>query len=248
MHRFFLTDIPIQVNQTIDLMPLAHQLRNVLRLQPDTLITLLDNQGNEFDVRITALESKRAVGAVLTQRQNAAELSIPLTLYQCSLKADKFEWVLQKGTELGVHRFVPVISQRSVVRPAAALLKKYDRWHAILREAAEQCGRGQIPELLPPCNWQEATAETDDFCLLPWEAATTTAPHLASGTMQLFVRSADSLSLLIGPEGGITDDEAQSAQTAGWQIVSLGTRILRAETAALTSIALISSTIESVPR
>lgn len=248
MHRFFLTDISIQVNQTIDLMPLAHQLRNVLRLQSDTLITLLDNQGNEFDVRITALGSKRAVGDVLTQRQTAAELPIPLTLYQCSLKADKFEWVLQKGTELGVHRFVPVISQRSIVRPATALLKKYGRWRTILREAAEQCGRGQIPKLLAPCNWQEATADTDGLSLLPWEAETTTAPHLGSGTMQLFVRTADSLSLLIGPEGGIATDEAQSAQAAGWQTVSLGPRILRAETAALASIALISSTIESVPR
>jgi 16S rRNA (uracil1498-N3)-methyltransferase len=70
-----------------------------------------------------------------------------LTLYQCSLKADKFEWILQKGTELGVSVFVPVISQRSVVRPESALLKKYDRWHTILREAAEQCGRGRLPHV-----------------------------------------------------------------------------------------------------
>ena len=92
-----------------------------------------------------------------------------LTLYQCSLKQDKFEWVLQKGTELGVSRFVPVISERSIVRPAEVLLKKYKRWQAIVREASEQCRRGRIPEIAVPLTWDAAVAGAEGMRLLPSE-------------------------------------------------------------------------------
>ena len=101
------------------------------------------------------LDRRSCAAEVLAARTCEAEPQGHLTLYQCSLKQDKFEWVLQKGTELGVSRFVPVISERSIVRPAAALLGKYPRWQAIVREAAEQCGRARVPEIAPPCDWQK---------------------------------------------------------------------------------------------
>jgi 16S rRNA (uracil1498-N3)-methyltransferase len=159
-------------------------------------------------------------------------------LYQCSLKADKFEWVLQKGTELGVAHFVPVISERSVVRPATALLKKYDRWQTILREAAEQSGRGSIPELAAPLDWSTAIQQGGELRLLPWEEAASVDCRLQIADL-LQPPTPHIISLLIGPEGGITREEATLAQAAGWQIVSLGPRILRAETAALVGITLV---------
>ncbi|MCB0063704.1 MAG: 16S rRNA (uracil(1498)-N(3))-methyltransferase [Caldilineaceae bacterium] len=248
-----MTDSAIRLHQPVDLTPLVHQLRKVLRLTTGTLITVLDNQGNEFDVRIVDLQAKSALGEVLTTRINVAEPTAQLTLYQCSLKADKFEWILQKGTELGVSCFVPVISTRSVVRPAAALLKKYDRWHAIIREAAEQCGRGRIPMLLDPLDWDAAITHAEGARYLPWEAETTSAPSLYAVLTAAISSSPASAAaqrrpcaLLIGPEGGLTTTEVHKAQVAGWQTVSLGARILRAETAALAATTVIMATTENI--
>lgn len=240
LHRFFLPNGTLQVDQPVDLTPILHQLRAVLRLQPGVQLCLLDGLGSEFVVELQHLEQRQTHGLVLSQRAAHGEPPFPLIVYQCSLKADKFEWVLQKGTELGVTAFVPVISQRSVVRPAAALVKKYDRWRAILREAAEQCGRGVIPTLAAPLLWSEAVMQARGLRLVPWEEAS-----IADGRLQIAdcvggsATDQQAINLLIGPEGGITQDEIIAARRAGWQIVSLGPRILRAETAALASITLV---------
>ncbi len=119
MHRFFLTDTPIQPGAPVDLTPIVHQVRAVLRLGVGDHVVLLDNRGGAFLAEIRALDRKSAQGFVLEEVTVAGEPTVAVTLFQCSLKADKFEWVLQKGTELGVTRFVPVVSRRSVVRPVA---------------------------------------------------------------------------------------------------------------------------------
>lgn len=246
MHRFFLTESHIHPSQAVDLTPLVHQLTKVLRLQPGVEIVLLDNRGNEYTARITVLQKKYARGEILTAHVNQAEPPRPLTLYQCSLKADKFEWVLQKGTELGVTAFVPVLSQRSIVRPAERLLKKYERWQTIIREAAEQCGRGKLPTLAEPLAWDEAIthAESSTLRLLSWEEQQQTAPPLTAAAIQQAISTASQVNLLIGPEGGIAAEEAEAATTSGWQTISLGPRILRAETAALAAVTLVSATLQ----
>ena len=121
MQRFFLSDALLQVGQETSLDALAHQLHAVLRLTPGSEIVLLDGSGYEFVARLTHVAARGVGAVVLSARLCAAEPALALTLYQCSLKQDKFEWVLQKGTELGVACFVPVISARSIVRPVAAL-------------------------------------------------------------------------------------------------------------------------------
>jgi len=246
LQRFFLTDHALTIDCTIDLGMLGHQLQVVLRLQPGAQIVLLDGTGRAFLTEIITLDRKAATGRVLVELPQPPEAAIPVTLYQCTLKADKFEWVLQKATELGIAQFVPVISRRSVVRPAAAILKKYDRWQAIIREAAEQCGRGRIPYLAPPLDWNAAIHDAHGIRLLPWEDQTTGLPTIKA-SLATIPHSGEpprpptphSISLLIGPEGGISGDEAAAAQAAGWQPVSLGPCILRAETAALASTVLV---------
>jgi len=239
-HHFFLTKTKLTLNQPIDLAEIHHQLQVVLRLESGEQIVLLDGEGRAFLAEIVSLTRKTASGHLVAELPAPAEPAVAVTLYQCTLKADKFEWILQKGTELGVNRFVPVISQRSIVRPAAAVLNKYDRWHAILREAAEQCGRGRLPILAPPLDWGEAVSDASGVRLLAWEEATTASvmikEALCHDTNEPSLEK--KVSLLIGPEGGITAEEATVARTAGWQLVSLGPRILRAETAALTSVVL----------
>ena len=233
-HRFFLSDISPKPNCSVDLTPLAHQLRSVLRLEPGSMITLLDGSGTAFHTEIVVLAADRATGRVVAQEPVDCEPGVALTLYQCMLKRERFEWVLQKGTELGVSRFVPVISSRTVVRPAAKLLPKYDRWRAIIREAAEQSRRGRLPILENPLEWEEAVAQGAGERLLAWEEAR----GKDSGFGDQLADS-DTVSLLIGPEGGISRDEAAAASDRGWRSVSLGPRILRAETAAVAAASIV---------
>ncbi len=237
MHRFFLTHTPITPGQPVDLTPLLHQLGAVLRLAPGDQILLLDNAGSLYPTEILRLDRNGGEGIVLGQKAALGEPPISLSLYLCALKADKFEWVLQKGVEIGVNRFVPVISSRTIVRPAQKITGKYERWRAIIREAAEQCGRGRLPELAAPLGWSAAVKQSSGLRLMPWEERGADAMTLGAALAVADVAAA--CSLLIGPEGGIDDAEAAQAVAAGWQAVSLGPRILRAETAALTAAGLI---------
>ena len=236
-HRFFLPEIPINPNCSITLAPLAHQLHNVLRLGAGDVITLLDGSGDAFPTEIVSLDSRQGMGRVLARERVHTEPAIDLTLYQCALKGARFEWVLQKGTELGVRRFVPVISSRTVVRPARKLRRKYERWKAIMREAAEQSGRGLLPILADPLDWDEAIQNAVGVRLITWEEEHPgfSPPKQAErpGTQPA------SVALLIGPEGGISPREAATAFGRGWQPLSLGPRTLRAETAAIVALALI---------
>ena len=239
-HRFFLTETQLALDKQVDLTEIHHQLQVVLRLAVGEQIILLDGEGRAFLAEIIVLTRKAALGRLLVELPAPAEPTIDITLYQCTLKADKFEWVLQKGTELGVSGFVPVISQRAIVRPAAAVLKKYERWQTILREAAEQCGRGRIPILAPPVDWSAAINQAQGLRLLAWEEATTAAVTIQQALQDYAneTLSHKHVDLLIGPEGGIATEEVAEALSAGWQTICLGPRILRAETAALTSIVL----------
>jgi 16S rRNA (uracil1498-N3)-methyltransferase len=235
MHRFFVTHETLASGQICAVDSLAHQLHAVLRLRPGAEIVLCDGGGREFLAQIAALDRNHATALILAERPGHAEPAFRLTLLQCALKADKFEWVLQKGTELGVARFVPVVSVRSVVRPAAALLPKYERWRAILREAAEQSRRTRLPELGAPADFAQALNFPSQLRLLPWEGAAAAA---GLGQAVSTARSGDA-ALLVGAEGGFAAEEVSAAQAAGWRVVTLGARILRAETAALAAIAVI---------
>ncbi|MCB0073774.1 MAG: 16S rRNA (uracil(1498)-N(3))-methyltransferase [Caldilineaceae bacterium] len=244
-HRFFLPDAVLVPGQPVDLTPLARQLARVLRLHAGAEIHLLDNRGSCFLTRIEMLDDRRGTGTVLAAHEMDSEPAALLTLYQCSLKADKFEWVLQKGTELGVAGFVPVVSVRSVVRPVAALAKKADRWQAIIREAAEQAGRARLPTLHPPVTFDAAVRHATELRLLPWEEADSHAPGLGELVGQ---SRPDALALLVGPEGGIAPEEAALAVAHGWQPVTLGPRILRAETAALAAVTIALDRLDELTR
>jgi 16S rRNA (uracil1498-N3)-methyltransferase len=241
-HRFFV-DVPLAVGQVASVDRLAPQLSSVLRLKPGDEIVLLDGSGREYPALIQALSPKYAAALVVSVQECRSEAAVPLTLYQCSLKQDKFEWVLQKATELGVARVVPVISARSIVRPAEALLKKYDRWRTILREAAEQSRRGRIPVLEAPLGWAQAVQSLQGFGFVAWEeAGAAQGLGEAVGNCQWSMVNGQ-LSMVVGPEGGLTAAEVQMAQNAGWQVVSLGPRVLRAETAALAAVTIVQDRI-----
>lgn len=242
MHRFFLLNTPLTPGQSVDIAPLHKQLTSVLRAQPGDEITLLDGRGYAAAATITSLSKKQSAALLHDRYVVQAEPKTRLTLYQGTLKADKFEWVLQKGTELGVAHFVPVISTRSIVRPQAKVLRKADRWRKIIQEAAEQSGRGVLPTLGEPLEFDAAISAATGAKFLPWEEKSQ-APNAALGSIlhQTMARAADGdgVSLLIGSEGGFEEAEVDAAQQEGWHAVSLGPRILRAETAAIAAVTMV---------
>lgn len=229
-YRFFVP--PDSITPPLVTLPgdIAHQVRSVLRLRPGDEIVLLDGTGRAWRVALAQIDKKAVQGQIKEPYLIESEPELRLTLYQGMLKGQKFEWVLQKGTELGVSTFVPVICQRSVVREREAIHKKFGRWQEIIREAAEQSGRGRLPHLEPPLLADEAFHHAQNAALrvMPWEEAgeTMLKTVLAGGPVQ-------NIALFIGPEGGFTAQEARLAQENGVHLVTLGPRILRAETASL---------------
>jgi 16S rRNA (uracil1498-N3)-methyltransferase len=237
MQRFFLPALLPKVDEVVSLAPIHNQLRRVLRVQPGTQLVVLDNEGSERLMEVVGVERRDTTARVVEVRPAPAEPTVAITLYQCVLKSDKFELILQKATELGVTTLVPVISHRTVARPGKALENKQTRWETIVREAAEQSERGALPVVAPTCSFFEAVASATGTRLLPWEESEASPGLLAAlGQSQ---QPIESVSMMIGPEGGFEAGEIQEAIDAGWQVVTLGKRILRAETAALATMSVL---------
>jgi 16S rRNA (uracil1498-N3)-methyltransferase len=233
MHRFFVSPSDVR-DGTVTFSPAqSRQISRVLRLGIGAKVIALDGSGEEMVVRLAALEPT-ASGPIDVRRRNTAEPRLHLTLYQALLKGSKFETVLQKGTEIGVAAFVPVHTSRTIVRPVPEARKS--RYEAIVREAAEQSGRGTIPTIALAMPYQDALdqATTAGPVLVLWEAEETV--RLMEEAKK---RSSDQVSLFIGPEGGFSCDEIAVARAMGAQTVTLGPRILRAETAGIVAPALV---------
>jgi 16S rRNA (uracil1498-N3)-methyltransferase len=229
MHRFFISPENITDAQAILSGEQAYQIAKVLRMKTGDRVIVLDNVGWEYEAAVTAVSPKQVNATIVQKREVAAEPANHITLYMSLLKRDKFEWVLQKCTEVGVSRFVPIVTQRSLLQDVDIKENKMARWQKIIQEAAEQSRRGRMPELCQPMTFAEAVLGVDTaVALIPWESAKeTTIRQVLAG------KAAETISLFIGPEGGFAEDEIALAQANGIVPVTLGKRILRAETAAI---------------
>lgn len=213
-----------------------HAVR-VLRLEPGAEIEIVAAPGR-FLARIERADEAR-VTARLVGELRSTEADTRLTLYQGLPKADKMELIIQKSTELGVARIVPVVMERSVVRlEGKDAQKKVERWQKIAREAVKQCARAKVPEVSAPKRLTALQEELGalDLLIVPWEDARegSLASCLAPYAGQRGLR----VGILIGPEGGISEQEAAwLSEETGGRLVTLGPRILRTETAALAAIA-----------
>ena len=221
----------------------ARQIVRVLRLKKGDSICLVDGRGTELDARIIALSAGSVTARISGSRHCDAEPKLGLSLAVCLPKGDKIELIVQKCTELGISELVVVSSQRTVARiPAEKTQTKLARWRKIAREAAEQCGRatapgvegvlniGDLAELIPTVPLALVACEGPD------------APPLKDVLREN--AAAGSLMVIIGPEGGLTDDEARLVVEAGAVPVSLGKRILRCETAAIAACAAVMYELE----
>ncbi|MEZ4592935.1 MAG: 16S rRNA (uracil(1498)-N(3))-methyltransferase [Chloroflexota bacterium] len=241
MHRFFVDPQQFSGDRIHLPADIAHQIRNVLRLRPGTAVLILDNSGFEYEVLLRQVDRQQVVGEAVAKRPSPNEPTVQLTLYQALMKRDKFEWVLQKGTEIGVSAFVPLVTQRSLVQDVDIKSNKQARWHKIITEAAEQSRRGRIPELHPPQTLAQALANPPAHPgLIAWEEEAGLSLRGALGDGE----RPSHISLFIGPEGGFAVEEVEAAQAAGIRAITLGKRILRAETAALVASALILHELE----
>ena len=239
MHQFFIEEQQIHEKQIIITGADAHHMLHVLRLKP----------GEEVSVRVTEPVSERFREAelrcafsgafgddaeleLLFIKQDNVELPVKIRLYQGLPKADKMELIIQKAVELGASAVVPVMTKRCVSDWKGKAEKKRERLQLIAEAAAKQAHRGILPEVALPVSFGDALKEAAALgkVFVPYE--------LAEGmdrTRELFtaIEPGDVISVFIGPEGGFTEEEVQTAKDAGAECITLGRRILRTETAGL---------------
>jgi len=216
----------------------ANHITRVLRLRSGDALTVFDGSGGEFGARIEEFRKDSVVVSVEDHRPLDRESPLPLTLAQGISRGERMDWVIQKATELGTSRIVPLFTKRSMVRlDEKQADRKLQHWRAIAISACEQCGRNRIPEL---------TAPIDFFDVLPADSSGATR-LLLSPTGDLRIedlqdvgQNADKgITVLIGPEGGLEDVEQEAALAAGFKAVRLGPRVLRTETAAIAALTII---------
>ena len=232
MHRFFVPpECIVEDNVTLPA-DVASQLSRVLRARVGDEIVVLDDTGMEYLVKLGAIDRDSASGTVISKSQSQGEPSVAITLYQGILKADRFEYVLQKGSELGLTSFVPMNCHRTISqnRPSPS---RYTRWRKIITEAAEQSGRGRLPVLHEVIDFDSACEKATGVSLIPWEEERATSLKSSLTEWASAADATSSINILIGPEGGFTADEGELAKKNGITPVTLGRRILRAETAGL---------------
>ncbi len=219
----------------------AHYLRGVLRSRRGNRFVAVDPSGRECEVLVEGFAGGEVRGRIVSISQAPAESALQLELYQALLKHGNFELVLQKGTELGVTRFVPTVTERTVPRPVEERVEgRGERWDRIVGEACRQCGRNLPPTVGPPLDWPQALAEfrtSGAVGVIPYEEMAGEGPDKLREALRAAERPRR-LALFIGPEGGFSAQEVQQAREAGVVPVSMGPRILRAETAAIAACAI----------
>jgi len=212
-----------------------HHLKNVLRLKRGSKITVFDGKGKEYSGRIIELDKNEAVVDIESSRFVLSKDSpYKVTLAQVISKNQKIDFVVQKAAELGVDKIIPVSSLRAVVKLDAELsIAKKNRWQRIAKEASKQCGRLTVPEVGDCLNIKEAVAYLKDYDLKLFFCINKETIKLKKVLERFVGKPPETIALFIGPEGDFTQDEIDLAKDNGCDLVSLGERVLRTETAGL---------------
>jgi 16S rRNA (uracil1498-N3)-methyltransferase len=235
MARFFIPKEQIHGNRGVVRDEELRHLRRVLRLATGDSITIFDDVGREHEAVIRSIGAESAEVEIVCSRDAPRESPLDLTLALALTKGDKMDFVVEKATELGLRRMVPFVSSYSVAKldPVKGD-KRLARWQRIALSAAKQCGRTRIPEILPICEFSELVSRSwsDTLKLLFWEK------EAVRSLRQVQRGDAQSVLMVVGPEGGFSADEGQEAAAHGFETLSLGRRILRVETAAVTAVSL----------
>ena len=218
----------------------AHHLKRVLRIKAGESVILCDGNGMDYNCVVESIEP--LVLSVDSRRECKTELPSRITLYQAMLKSDKMEWIIQKSVEIGVYEIVPVYTEHSVIKPKNDKDNKTVRYQKIAESAAGQSMRGIVPIVHKPMEWKEALEHAAGrFMLAAHEKEYETKLQDFRAKLP---ELPEELGLWIGPEGGFSKKEVLEMEKAGFSPVSLGPRILRAETAAIAALSQIAGMLE----
>ena len=238
MPKFF---IESGINEDMEIVggDAVHILKS-LRMSVGDRLTICDGSGSDAECEIYEAGRDYLKLKVLSRSLSLSEPNIEVNLYQCLPKGDKFDGVVRKSVELGVHSITPVISSRVISRPdQKALAKKAERWNKISREAAGQSGRGIVPMVREALSFdlavKEASLSDKDECILNiffYECG-------GKPMSELNLAGIKTINIFIGPEGGYSPAEAKTAENAGFFTATLGSRILRTETAPVAALSVI---------
>jgi 16S rRNA (uracil1498-N3)-methyltransferase len=219
----------------------ARHLCLVLRVQSGDVLTIFDGLGYRYTCKTLKINKKEVIAEQVKKEPYSAESPVSITLAQGIPKGDKMDLIVQKSTELGVTKIIPLFTDRSQVRHT----EKADRWRKIALSAAQQSGREKIPEISEPYDFNTFLLSLQAGCVGPTEqfhaGIIFFEGHKESNLGEILTefKNKKELSLLVGPEGGFSEDEVYSAVEKGFMEASLGPRILRTETAPITAISII---------
>ena len=245
MQQFFAEPSWIRENKIFMQGSDVNHIRNVLRMKSGEDVRVNDGRGKTYLCCISSYEEQTAVLDILKELDSDTELPSRIILFQGLPKGDKMEWIVQKAVELGAYSIVPFAAKRSVVKlDEKKAAKKRARWQLIAKGAAEQSGRGIIPEVSTVRTFAEALGMAGelDVVLIPYEleeGMKETARVLEN------IECGQSVGIFIGPEGGFEEEEVERAKEAGAYAITLGKRILRTETAGLTTLSVLMYHLES---
>ncbi|MDR7237248.1 16S rRNA (uracil(1498)-N(3))-methyltransferase [Neobacillus drentensis] len=220
-----------------------HHIVKVMRMQLGDQIICVDQEGKQAVCALAEITDTSVVADVVQWMETVSELPISITIASGLPKGDKLEWIIQKGTELGAHRFLPFSAARSVVKwDEKKASKKIDRWQKIAKEAAEQSHRAFLPEVLSAISFKELLTKSKKFHykIVAFEEESRNGETSVFAATLKKMNKGDSLLLVFGPEGGLTDAEVEQLRENDFAICGLGPRILRTETAPLYTLAAIS--------
>jgi 16S rRNA (uracil1498-N3)-methyltransferase len=243
MARFFVDPV-IQGEKFIRITGADHiHIKNVLRLKPGGLITVCDEKGTDYECVISEISKEEIVLKIAGRSPSIAEPPIEIILYQAIPKSDKMDTIIQKSVELGVSSIIPVITEHTVVKVASEKdeRRKCERWNRIAMEAAKQCGRGIIPPVLTPINFDAAINMSSEcnVVVLPYELERNGSLKTLLKNQTLDHKVMLKIAVIIGPEGGFSEKEISVAVRYGIKPISLGPRILRSDTAGIAVISAI---------
>ena len=227
--RFFTPD-PLAVGDYVLEGPEAHHLSSVRRFATGDTVTLFNGDGFEYQAHIISLAKNSVTLQILTSTRVDRERQIPSIVASALPKGDRADYLIEKLTEVGVTRFIPLLTERSIVRPKKTVVEKFER--AVI-EASKQCGRNRLMMVDSPCPWHLLLSRTD----LPDHRFVL---HTDSHSLPLAKVNQESI-IAVGPEGGFSQQEIEAALGNGWQTRNLGSRILRVETAAVAAVTIMES-------
>ncbi|WP_180247411.1 16S rRNA (uracil(1498)-N(3))-methyltransferase [Bacillus sp. AFS031507] len=220
-----------------------HHIVKVMRMQLGDQIICVDPAGKQAVCALAEITDTSVVADVVQWKDEVSELPISITIASGLPKGDKLEWIIQKGTELGAHQFLPFSAARSVVKwDEKKAAKKIDRWQKIAKEAAEQSHRAFLPEVSSAISFKELLSKSKEYeyKLVAFEEESRNGETSVFASSLNKMSKGDSLLLVFGPEGGLSDAEVQQLKNNDFAVCGLGPRILRTETAPLYALAAIS--------